>query len=42
LELVSLSPAFAGFDELLKGIVHIRAFGMENRYQDRFYARVCS
>ena len=42
LELVSLSPAFAGFDELLKGIVHIRAFGMENRYQDRFYATVCS
>jgi ABC-type multidrug transport system fused ATPase/permease subunit len=42
LESVSLSPAFAGFDELLRGIVHIRAFGMENRYQDRFYARVCS
>lgn len=40
LESVSLSPAFAGFDELLRGIVHIRAFGMENRYQDRFYARV--
>jgi ABC-type multidrug transport system fused ATPase/permease subunit len=42
LELVSLSPAFAAFDELLKGVVHIRAFGMENRYQDRFYAMVCS
>jgi ABC-type multidrug transport system fused ATPase/permease subunit len=42
LELVSLSPAFAGFDELLKGIIHIRAFGMEKRYQERFYARVCS
>ena len=42
LESVSLSPAFAGFDELLRGIMHIRAFGMENRYQDRFYARVCS
>jgi len=42
LESVSLSPAFAGFDELLRGIIHIRAFGMENRYQDRFYARVCS
>ena len=41
LESVSLSPVFAGFDELLKGITHIRAFGMENRYQDRFYARVC-
>ena len=41
LESVSLSPAFAGFDELLRGIIHIRAFGMENRYQDRFYARVC-
>ncbi|KAF8808123.1 pleiotropic drug resistance ABC transporter [Phlegmacium glaucopus] len=40
LESVSLSPAFAGFDELLRGIIHIRAFGMENRYQDRFYARV--
>ena len=42
LESVSLSPVFAGFDELLKGIIHIRAFGMENRYQDQFYARVCS
>ena len=42
LELVSLSPVFAGFDELLKGIVHIRAFGMENHYQDRFYTKVCS
>ena len=40
LESVSLSPAFAGFDELLRGIVHIRAFAMENRYQERFYARV--
>ena len=40
LESVSLSPAFAGFDELLRGIIHIRAFGMEARYQDRFYARV--
>ena len=42
LESVSLSPAFAGFDELLKGIIHIRAFGMESRYQDQFYARVRS
>ncbi|KAF9015690.1 P-loop containing nucleoside triphosphate hydrolase protein [Cyathus striatus] len=40
LESVSLSPAFAGFDELLRGITHIRAFGMETRYQDRFYERV--
>ncbi|KAJ3517873.1 hypothetical protein NLJ89_g222 [Agrocybe chaxingu] len=40
LESVSLSPAFAGYDELLRGIVHIRAFGMESRYQDRFYTRV--
>ncbi|TFK77428.1 P-loop containing nucleoside triphosphate hydrolase protein [Pluteus cervinus] len=40
LESISLSPAFAGFDELLRGIVHIRAFGMENRYQDQFYAKV--
>lgn len=40
LESVSLSPAFAGFDELLRGIIHIRAFGMENRYQDGFYAKV--
>ena len=39
---VAHSPVFAGFDELLRGIVHIRAFGMENHYQDRFYARVCS
>lgn len=41
LESISLSPAFAGFDELLRGIIHIRAFGMETRYQDRFYTRVC-
>ncbi|KAH6917037.1 pleiotropic drug resistance ABC transporter [Coprinopsis sp. MPI-PUGE-AT-0042] len=40
LESVSLSPAFAGFDELLRGITHIRAFGMENRYQDNFYKKV--
>lgn len=40
LESVSLSPAFAGFDELLRGIVHIRAFAMESRYQERFYTRV--
>ncbi|KAF8167359.1 pleiotropic drug resistance ABC transporter [Crassisporium funariophilum] len=40
LESVSLSPAFAGFDELLRGIIHIRAFGMESRYQDQFYSRV--
>jgi hypothetical protein len=42
LESISLSPVFAGFDELLKGIIHIRAFGMENHYQNRFYAKVCS
>ena len=42
LESISLSPAFAGFDELLRGIVHIRAFAMEKRYQERFYARVRS
>lgn len=40
LESVSLSPAFAGFDELLRGITHVRAFGMENRYQDAFYGKV--
>ncbi|PPQ81391.1 hypothetical protein CVT24_001829, partial [Panaeolus cyanescens] len=40
LESVALSPAFAGYDELLQGIAHIRAFAMENRYQDRFYTRV--
>jgi len=40
LESVALSPAFAGFDEVLRGIVHIRAFGMEKRYQERFYKRV--
>ncbi|KAJ7631233.1 P-loop containing nucleoside triphosphate hydrolase protein [Roridomyces roridus] len=40
LESISLSPAFAGFDELLRGITHVRAFGMEQRYQDRFYQRV--
>ena len=40
LESVSLSPAFAGFDELLRGLPHVRAFGSEERYQDRFYTRV--
>jgi ABC-type multidrug transport system fused ATPase/permease subunit len=40
LETVSLSPAFAGFDELLRGLAHVRAFGMEARYQERFYERV--
>lgn len=40
LESIALSPAFSGFDELLHGITHIRAFGMEQRYQDRFYQRV--
>ncbi|TFK19978.1 pleiotropic drug resistance ABC transporter [Coprinopsis marcescibilis] len=40
LESVSLSPAFAGFDELLRGITHIRAFAMENRYQNNFYRKV--
>lgn len=40
LESISLSPAFAGFDELLRGLPHVRAFGMELRYQDRFYQRV--
>lgn len=40
LESISLSPAFAGFDELLRGLPHVRAFGMEERYQDRFYKRV--
>ena len=40
LESVALSPAFAGFDELLRGITHVRAFGMENRYQDTFYRKV--
>lgn len=40
LESISLSPAFAGFDELLRGLPHVRAFAMEARYQDRFYKRV--
>ncbi|KAI5120846.1 hypothetical protein M0805_007033 [Coniferiporia weirii] len=40
LESVSLSPAFAGFDELLRGITHIRAFSMEERYQEAFYNKV--
>ena len=40
LELVSLSPVMTQFDEALHGIVHIRAFGMENRYQDVFYKKV--
>lgn len=40
LESVALSPAFAGYDELLRGLVHIRAFGMETRYQNTFYQKV--
>lgn len=40
LESISLSPAFAGFDELLHGLVHVRAFAMEWRYQDGFYKKV--
>ncbi|KAI0091009.1 pleiotropic drug resistance ABC transporter [Irpex rosettiformis] len=40
LESISLSPAFAGFDELLHGLVHVRAFAMEWRYQDGFYTKV--
>ncbi|KAJ3988444.1 P-loop containing nucleoside triphosphate hydrolase protein [Lentinula detonsa] len=40
LESISLSPAFAGFDELLRGLAHIRAFGMEKRYQNNFYNKV--
>ena len=40
LESISLSPAFAGFDELLRGISHVRAFGMESRYQEAFYKKV--
>jgi ABC-type multidrug transport system fused ATPase/permease subunit len=40
LESISLSPAFAGFDELLRGISHVRAFAMENRYQEAFYKKV--
>lgn len=40
LESISLSPAFAGFDELLRGLTHVRAFGMEARYQEGFYKKV--
>ncbi len=40
LESVSLSPAFAGFDELLRGLSHVRAFGMEDRFQEAFYKKV--
>lgn len=40
LESISLSPAFAGFDELLRGITHVRAFAMEGRFQDMFYVKV--
>ncbi|KAG6817910.1 hypothetical protein H0H87_012378 [Tephrocybe sp. NHM501043] len=39
LESISLSPTFAAYDELLRGISHVRAFGMEQRYQNRFYKR---
>ncbi|KAG9032385.1 hypothetical protein FRB95_001506 [Tulasnella sp. JGI-2019a] len=40
LESVFLSPAFSGFDELLHGLIHVRAFGMEVQFQERFYGIV--
>jgi ABC-type multidrug transport system fused ATPase/permease subunit len=40
LESISMSPAFSGFDELLRGLAHVRAFGMETHYQDMFYDKV--
>ena len=40
LESISLSPAFAGYDELLRGLPHVRAFAMEHRYQENFYKKV--
>ncbi|KAG6842469.1 hypothetical protein C0991_007599 [Blastosporella zonata] len=40
LESISLSPTFAAYDELLRGISHVRAFGMEQRYQNQFYGKV--
>lgn len=40
LESISLSPAFSGFDELLHGLTHVRAFGAESRYQEGFYKKV--
>ena len=40
LESISLSPAFSGFDELLNGLPHIRAFAMEERFQASFYEKV--
>ncbi|EIW86976.1 pleiotropic drug resistance ABC transporter [Coniophora puteana RWD-64-598 SS2] len=40
LESISLSPAFAGFDELLRGLAHVRAFSMETRYLESFFQKV--
>jgi len=40
LESINLSPAFSGFDELLHGLPHVRAYAMEKVYQSRFYRRV--
>jgi ABC-type multidrug transport system fused ATPase/permease subunit len=40
LESLALSPTFAGFDELLRGLAHIRAYAMETRYQKAFYKKV--
>ena len=40
LESVSLSPAFAGFDEVLNGLSHIRAFAMEERYENAFFQKL--
>lgn len=40
LESTHLSPLFSGFDELHRGIIHVRAFGMERRYQEAFFLKV--
>lgn len=40
MESVSRSPLYVHFSEVLAGLVHIRAFGLQKRLQESFYAKI--
>lgn len=40
MESVSRSPLYVHFSEVLAGLVHFRAFGLQKRLQESFYAKV--
>jgi len=40
MESVSRSPLYVHFSEVLGGLVHIRAYGLQQRLQESFYAKV--